>query len=451
MESILIVEDTESLRKVLCSVLSSEGYQVTGTSSAEEGLECLAEHDFTLILSDLKLPNKSGLDFLKESKEINKLIPVVVMTAYGSIDIAVEAMKLGASDFITKPFDPDTLVNLLGQIAEHRRIIDRGLSCGSSVPRKILTQSSVMENVLEQARKVAVLNTSVLVLGESGTGKELVARYIHEISPRADKAFVAVNCGSMPGELLESEFFGHEAGSFTGATERRIGLFEVASDGTIFLDEIGAMPHALQVKLLRTLQESEVKRVGSTTMQKINTRVVSATNANIEDEIRRGSFRNDLYYRLSVVVIDLPPLRERKGDVSLLANYFIKRFSDAETDSNKTLTKDAIARLECYHWPGNVRELENVIERAIIFNDGPITAECLKFDYSKKDSSSTIEQSLPEISHSAAKEAEIDALRKVLNQTGGNKSQAAKILRISYKTLLNKVKEYGVGVQAKRE
>ncbi|HQH28637.1 MAG TPA: sigma-54 dependent transcriptional regulator, partial [Oligoflexia bacterium] len=273
MESILVVEDTDSLREVLCTVLRCEGYDVTGVSCAEEGLKLFQENDFTLVLSDLKLPNKSGLEFLKESKVINNSVPVLVMTAYGNIDVAVQAMKLGAVDFITKPFDPGLLCSLIGQIAKHRRVVDRIFRRHQ---RKLITQSPCMEALIEQARRVAPLGTPVLILGESGTGKELIARFIHDMSPRAKNEFVAVNCASMPGELLESEFFGHEAGSFTGATQRRFGLFEVADKGTIFLDEIGTMPHELQVKLLRTLQESEVKRVGSNTTKKVDARVISA-------------------------------------------------------------------------------------------------------------------------------------------------------------------------------
>jgi two-component system, NtrC family, response regulator AtoC len=439
METILVVEDTDSLREVLCMVLQCEGYEVTGVASAEAGLELFQHQDFTLVLSDLKLPQKSGLDFLKESKVINNSVPVIVMTAYGNVDVAVQAMKLGATDFVTKPFDPALLCSLIQQVAQHRRIVDRTYR---QKQRKLITQSPEMEAVIEQARRVSPLGTPVLLLGESGTGKELVARYIHEMSPRGKQDFVAVNCASMPSELLESEFFGHEPGSFTGATQRRLGLFEVADKGTIFLDEIGNMPHELQVKLLRTLQESEVKRIGSNTTRKVDTRVISATNCDIDEHIKTGTFREDLYYRLGVFVIEIPPLRERPVDIPLLVNYFLKRFSTDLNSETRTITAEAMKLLEDYQWPGNIRELENVIERAVIFSDGPITPHCLALNEEDNNVTSDIPQTLPEIAAIAQKEAEIETILRTLSQTHGNKSKAAKVLGVSYKTLLNKIKEY---------
>jgi len=444
MESILVVEDTESLREVLCTVLSSEGFSVAAAATAEDGLTMFEKNQFSLVLSDLKLPKKSGLDFLQESKAINNTVPIVVMTAYGEIDIAVQAMKFGATDFITKPFDPGSLCALLNQIIQHRRVVDRGvLSNRKRGPRRLVTQSAEMENVIKQARKVAPLSTPVLILGESGTGKDLVAHFIHENSRCAANPFVAVNCASTPGELLESEFFGHEAGAFTGATERRLGLFEVAHNGTIFLDEIGNMPMELQIKLLRVLQESEIKRIGSNAVVKVNTRVLSATNCDIEAEIKRSKFRSDLYYRLSVVVLEVPPLRERTGDVALLANYFVKTIAAEMETEPYTISPEAIRLLENYSWPGNVRELENVIERAMIFSDGTLTPESLHLGQSAcAPSGGAVQQTLPEIASIAAKEAEIEAILRIMEQTGGNKSKAAKILGVSYKTLLNKFKEY---------
>ncbi|MCB0323769.1 MAG: sigma-54-dependent Fis family transcriptional regulator [Bdellovibrionales bacterium] len=440
MEKILIVEDTDSLREVLCTVLTCEGYAVTPASSAEEGLALFKDGEFTLVLSDLKLPDKNGLEFLKESKVLDNNVPVIVMTAYGSIDTAVQAMKLGATDFITKPFDPGMLCAMIEQVAKHRRIVDRTMRKRT---RKLITQCPLMEQVLQTAQKVAPLSTPVLIIGESGTGKELVARFIHERSPRSQEEFVAVNCASMPGELLESEFFGHEAGSFTGATEQRLGLFEVADRGTIFLDEIGNMPHELQVKLLRTLQESEIKRVGSNEIRKVDTRVISATNCDIEEEIRKGGFRDDLYYRLGVMIIELPPLRERKGDIALLANFFVKSLAAEMNAPAKVLTPEAIRFLESHSWPGNVRELENVIERALIFSeDGPIAPESFELAACAEDAAGMQGMSLPEIAGIALRQAEIEAILQALQRTDGNKSKAAKELGVSYKTLLNKIKEY---------
>ena len=443
MDHILVVEDTDSLREVLCTVLSCEGYQVTGVASAEAGLEVLQETDFTLVLSDLKLPGMHGIEFLEHVKSSSASLPVIVMTAYGSIDIAVKAMKVGAIDFITKPFDPSMLCNLIAQVAEHRRIVDRELGAKTRRNRKFISQNPEVEEMLRQARKVAPLSSTVMILGESGTGKELIARYVHENSPRAENCFMAINCGSMPSELLESEFFGHEAGSFTGATEQRVGLFEVATHGTLFLDEIGNMPSALQMKLLRALQESEIKPLGSNQLKKVETRVIAATNCDIQSEIKKGNFREDLYYRLGVVILEIPPLRERKEDIELLANYFVKCFAREFEQEAAIITPAALKLLEMYHWPGNVRELENVIERAMIFGEKELTPSSLEFS-SGMDSTEDASVLLPDIASKAAKEAEIEAINRVLAETRGNKSKAAKILGVSYKTLLNKVKDYGL-------
>lgn len=446
MEHILLVEDTAALREVLSSVLVSEGYQVSSAASAEEGLQLFRERDFALVLSDLKLPNKSGLDFLKETKVLNNSVPVVVMTAYGEIDIAVQAMKLGASDFVTKPFDPEMLCSAIRQILQYRRLLDRNLTAGKRHgTRRILTQSPAMETLLNQAKKVAPLRTPVMILGESGTGKDLLARYIHENSYCAEEAFVAVNCASTPSDLLESEFFGHEAGAFTGASERRIGLFEVACNGTIFLDEIGNMPHELQVKLLRTLQESEIKRIGSNAVMRISTRVISATNACIDEEIRCGRFRSDLYYRLGVVILEIPPLRERPGDVRLLANYFVKALASELNSDAHRITPEAMRKLEHYSWPGNIRELENALERAVIFSGGEITPEHLELGQDSAPAAETPLLPLSELTAHAVREAEVAAILRAMEQTQGNKSKAAKLLGISYKTLLNKWRDYALG------
>ena len=445
MEHVLIVEDTESLRNVLAAVLVAEGYQVSTAASAEDGLQLFRERSFALVLSDLKLPNKSGLDFLKESKVLDSSVPVVVMTAYGDIEIAVQAMKLGASDFITKPFDPEMLCSSLRQIIEFRRFLDRNAISGKRHHnRRIVTQSPAVEELLRQAKRVAPLRTPVMILGESGTGKDLLARYIHENSYCCENEFVAVNCASMPSDLLESEFFGHEAGAFTGASERRIGLFEMASHGTIFLDEIGNMPHDLQVKLLRTLQESEIKRIGSNANIKVNTRVISATHADLPAKIERREFRADLYYRLGVVVLEIPALRERKEDIPLLANYFVKALSTELNRPSVTITTEAMRMLQMYSWPGNIRELENVLERALIFNDGPICPEVLQLGKESEQNLDASTMTLPELTAIAVKQAEIAAILQAICRTEGNKSKAAKLLGVSYKTLLNKFKEYNL-------
>ena len=442
MGQILIVEDTESLREVLASVLATEGHKIVAAASAEEGLAQLQTNDFSLVLCDLKLPQMSGIEFLKEARQMPNRAPVLVMTAYGSIDVAVAAMKLGAVDFITKPFDPPALVRLVSHIIEQQK---SGLNLRSlnRRPRSLITQDARVEQVLRQARKVAALSSPVLLLGESGTGKELVSRYIHDQSERAQQPFMAINCGALSPDLLESEFFGHEPGSFTGAVEQHIGLFESAHRGTIFLDEIGTMPADLQIKLLRTLQESEIKRVGGTAAIKIDARVISATNCDLESAIERGIFRHDLYYRLAVVVLEIPPLRERKSDIPLLASYFIKSFAAEFDRPLPTISDGAMRMLMSYDWPGNIRELENIIERAMIFNDGPLLEKDLALGGPNSAETGQIKP-LPEITAEAVKKAEVEAIFRALAHTGGNKTHAAKILGISYKTLLNKVKEYEI-------
>lgn len=445
MERILVVEDTPSLREGLETVLSSEGYAVASAGTAEEALQILSSEEFSLILSDLKLPGISGIDFIRASKEKGTKAPIIVMTAYGSIEIAVEAMKLGATDFVTKPFDPQQLCDIIAQVIEYRRIISRNFSSARRSGRRLVTKSPHMEQVLHECRRAASLNSTVLILGESGTGKELVAHYIHDSSPRAEKPFVPVNCGSMPSELLESEFFGHVAGAFTGATEQRIGLFEVANHGSIFLDEIGNMPSHLQAKLLRALQESEIKPVGSTKLRKIDVRVISATNSDIEADIRSRTFREDLYYRLSVMVITVPPLRERKEDIELLANYFVKRFSNEAGHQPPEMTMPTVKLLQAYNWPGNVRELENAIERALVFwEKGPLMPEHFELERKAGKIWDASPRSLAEVSGEAQKIAEIAAISNALTLSLGNKSQAARLLGVSYKTLLNKIKEYNL-------
>lgn len=437
--SILVVEDTDTLRDSLCTYLRSEGYRVTAASSAEDALE--KQEDFAVVLSDLKLPGKNGLEFLEHFRQIHDSVPVVMMTAFGTIDMAVEAMKLGAKDFITKPFDPNDLGALVEKYAEKKGPSHETIKGENKRPRSFLTQNPRMEQILHYARKVAPLDSSVLILGESGTGKELVARYIHQCSKRCDEVFIGVNCGSMPADLLESEFFGHEAGAFTGATEQRIGLFEEASSGTLFLDEIGTMPHHLQMKLLRTLQEDEIRRVGSTKMKKVNTRVISATNCDIEAAIKKKKFREDLFYRLGVVILELPPLRERPEDIELLTKHFIRHYAKEFHRDAPSITDGALELLQTYYWPGNVRELENSVQRAMIFAGPKLTAEAFELGAARADSE---QRSLAELTAHVTRTAEIEAISRALSEAGGNKSKAATMLSVSYKTLLNKVKEYGL-------
>jgi len=445
MARILIVEDADSLREVLKSVIENEGHQVDAFPDAESALEILRAKTFDCILADFKLPGKNGIEFLQEVRKISAQVPFIIMTAFGSIQIAVEAMKYGANDFVTKPFEPASLCSMLDQVIEHRRVIDRNLGVRTRRDRSFLTHNSETDHLMHQARKVARVDSSVLILGESGTGKELIARYIHEQSPRKDKPFVAINCAALPPDLLESEFFGYEAGAFTGATQTRIGILEIASEGTIFLDEVGDMPLNLQVKLLRALQEGEIKRVGGNKIIKVAPRLIAATNKDIEAALESGEMREDFYYRVAVITLTVPPLRERPEDVELLTNYFIEYFCNSI--GKKTLAVDEAAKrlLTLYEWPGNTRELENVIERAVILAEGAIKPEHLGLNLKAAfDSLSEATMSLTEISSQASRKAEIELIRKILGQTMGNKTKAAQLLGVSYKTLLNKVKEYNI-------
>lgn len=445
MEKILLVEDADTLREVLSTVLKTEGYLVDAFSDAESALKEMKNADYALILSDFKLPQKNGLDFLAQVRQLLPHTPFIIMTAYGSIDIAIQAMKLGANDFITKPFEPNFLCSTIADVIKHKRIVDRELGKETRRSRKFISEDPQMLTILEQAKKVARVDSSVLILGESGTGKEVFARYIHENSARSQKPFVAVNCAAFPAELLESEFFGHESGSFTGATQARVGLLEIASEGTIFLDEIGDMPPALQVKLLRALQEKEIKYVGGNKTVKINPRIISATNCNLEDALNSGKLREDFYYRLNVISFELTPLRQRPKDIELLTNYFVEYFCQTNGREAVKIEDSAWRLLKTYAWPGNIRELENVLERAVILCAKSIKAEDLGLSQTFGLDVQSIEESvqtLPQVAQRAVRKAEVDLILKTLKQTSGNKTKAALVLGVSYKTLLNKIKEY---------
>ena len=450
MKKILLAEDNDSLRKALSGTLKAEGYEVDAFEDAEGAIDAISKNTYSCILADFKLPKKNGIDLLLAARKLTTETPFLLMTAYGSIEIAVEAMKQGANDFITKPFEPGYIIKVVNEVLKHNRILDRNAFGRTRENKPYLTKNPEVLEILKQVEKVARVNSSVLILGESGTGKELIARSVHRNSPRRDKPFVAINCAAMPAELLESEFFGHEAGSFTGATQTRLGVFEIASEGTIFLDEIGDMPLSLQVKCLRALQEKEIKRVGGNKNIKINPRVIAATNHKIEEALHAGTLRDDFYYRLAVITFTLPPLRERKEDIDLLLDYYLDHYSQALNKENLSFGEQTLKLLKSYNWPGNARELENVIERAVILADDIIYPEHLgiKFniDLEALDAATV---NLHEISSRAAKKAEIDLISRTLNQALGNKSKAARLLGVSYKTLLNKLKEYNIEYEAR--
>ncbi len=444
MDTILVVEDNETLRQALSSVLEGEGYRVFSVPSAEEGLELITTEQVTCVLADFKLGGMNGIDLIRRVRIDFPQLPFLIMTAYGSVDIAVEAMKSGASDFLAKPFEPSHLIPILKEVIEHNRIVNRTITLKKRALQGVFTTAPAVEKVLAQARQVARVDSPVLLLGESGTGKEVCARYIHEHSPRAEKPFIALNCGAIPPELLESEFFGHEHGAFTGATQSRTGVLEMASEGTVFLDEVGEMSPLLQVKLLRALQEHEIRRVGGNKQIRVFPRIIAATNRSMDDAISTGAMREDFYFRIAVVTLCMPPLRERREDIRPMAERLLKHF--ALLLGKDTLCFDPLSLdiLEGYAWPGNIRELENVIERAVLMADTTVKPDDLgirlHLDLGALEEAA---RTLPEITAAATRQAEIEAIKRVLASTGGNKSRAAELLGISYKTLLNKVREYG--------
>ncbi|MFQ5597022.1 MAG: sigma-54-dependent transcriptional regulator [Nitrospiria bacterium] len=454
METVLIVEDREGLAKMLSQTLADVGYDVIWAKDGLEGISVIQEKKIDLVVTDMKLPHKSGFDVLEAAKEQNAAVPVIVMTAYGSIEIAVKAVKGGAYDFISKPFEPDQLILQIEKALEKKRLVTENLVLKETFSSKlafpkIIGKSSAMTEVTEQVRKVAQGKTTVLLIGESGTGKELFARAVHMLSPRKDKSFVAINCAAIPHDLLESELFGHERGAFTGAVGRKVGKFELADKGTIFLDEIGDMDLALQSKLLRILEEDTLMRVGATTKVKIDVRVVAATNRDLQKLIQQKKFREDLYYRLNVFPIIIPPLRERTEDIPSMVAHFIDHYAREINKERGILSKRALERLLQHPWTGNVRELQNAIERATILCDGDeILPEHLGLK-SRSDQPTSIddipmEGTLQEVREQASRIVESKMIKKVLKKTGGNKSRAAEVLQVSYKTLLTKIKDYAI-------
>jgi DNA-binding NtrC family response regulator len=452
METILVVEDKDSMAEMLKETLESEGYKVISAINGTEGMKYLKGERIDLVLTDVKLPQKSGIDILKASKEENQLIPVIVMTAYGSIEIAVEAMKMGAFDFITKPFDTDHLLMLIKRALENQKLLTENILLKEEFRLKfgfprIIGRSEKIADVAQMVQKVAPTKTTVLLLGESGTGKELFARAIHNLSNRQSYPFVPINCAAIPRDLLESELFGHEKGSYTGADAKKLGKFELADKGTIFLDEVGDMDLTIQSKLLRAIEEGEIERIGAGKTIKVDVRIVAASNKDIEKAVEDKKFREDLYYRLNVFPIKIPPLRERKDDIPLLVEYFINKYCLEIKTSLKSVSKEALNMLINYHWKGNVRELENAIERAIILCDGDIIAP-EHFVLNKQSVFGSAKQSmdgtLEDVAKEALRTAETQRIVIALKETRGNKSKAAEILRVSYKTLLTKIKEYGI-------
>ena len=433
-ERILVVDDDELMCKSLCNAIRRKEYTVDSANDAFRALEKLSEKRFDIVISDIKMPQMNGLELLAKIKEQSPNTAVVMITAHGEIDSAIEAMKQGAFDYILKPFKTDQIIEVIEKILGHKPGLQEDFP-------EIITSAPKMLNILEMVDTVGKSDATVLISGESGTGKELVARAIHNHSDRADKAFIAVNCAAIPGDLLESELFGHERGAFTGAAARKEGKFELADEGTLLLDEVSELPFQLQAKLLRVLQEREIDRVGGKTPIKVDVRIISTTNENLEEKIKEGNFREDLYYRLCVIPIEIPPLRERKGDIHLLAKYFFREFCERNSKSITDISQSALEKLSQQEWPGNVRQLRNFMERAVILcSDRVLMPNHLFPEYVEEDVSSQISLEVG----TSMYEAEKQLIVKTLQEVDNNRTKAAEILGITPRTIRNKLKEYRI-------
>lgn len=444
MADILIVEDKTSFADVLKVALEDSGFTTICVKSGREAIQNFRRERFDLVLLDLRLPDIDGIDILRELKNIDNDAKFIIMTAFGTIERAVEAMKLGACDFLTKPFEMDQLILTVRKVIQERRTQYENILLKEMVQHiqgfpQIVGISDTIKKSIEMLQKVASSETTVLLLGESGTGKELFARACHSLSPRKEKPFVTINCGAIPGQLLENELFGSEKGAFTGAHTRKIGKFELAHKGTIFLDEVGDLGLDLQAKLLRVLQEKTFERLGATTSIKVDVRIIAATNKDLSVLVKENKFREDLFYRLSVFPITIPPLRQRKEDIPLLVEHFLKKLK-----SNKKISASALEKLKSYDWPGNIRELENTIERANIIATLKIEPEhiLLPSQTERTFVFSVAEMDLKSAANYGRAMAESELIKKTLEQTGGNKSEAARRLHVSYKTLLNRIARY---------
>jgi two-component system response regulator AtoC len=449
-ERILIVDDDEALRESLSLVLASEGFDLVSAASGEEALEKVEETPVDVILCDLRMPGIDGFELMPQLARRLPGAPIILMSAHGTSDLAIEAMRRGAYDYLAKPFQPSEVLLTLRKSQEREQLrranellqrdVNRALG-----DRPIVAASEPMIELLELLERTAAFKTTALLTGESGTGKEVLARAIHAQSPRRQKHFVAVNCGAIPEQLLESELFGHVKGAFTGANRARRGLFAEADQGSIFLDEIGELPAALQVKLLRVLQEEEIRPVGDSKSHSIDVRVIAATARNLEEEIAAGRFREDLYYRLNVVRLHVPSLRERRADIPLLVDHFLSHFRETLGKGVRSVADDALERLTSYRWPGNVRELENVIERAVILADGDlVTLHELPGNVVMASEDDQLDSGGDFSLKRARRAFEAQMIRRALRSTESNRTHAAKLLEISHRALLYKIKEYGI-------
>ena len=450
---ILVVDDEQSMQDFLRLLLESAGYEVALAASMKEGEARFREGGIDLVLSDIIMPDGTGLELLKSIKELDARASVIMMTAYASTKTAIEAMKLGAYDYVSKPFDVDELQLLVQKALEKTELVDENVYLRRELEEKyqfsnIIGRSRKMQEIFSLIERVARTTSTVLLQGESGTGKELIARAIHFASPRADKRFLSVNCGAMPENLLESELFGHEKGSFTGAVREKKGLFREAHHGTLFLDEIGEMSTSMQVKLLRALQEKKVRKVGGSAEQAVDARIITATNQDLRELIDRGDFREDLYYRINVIPILLPALRQRREDIPLLVDHFVKKHCDEMGMEPKTIESPAMRVLEEYRWPGNVRELENMIERILALStEETITARDLPAHLAEGGHPSPGEVDLPDGGlnlEGYLDDIRAGLMRQALDRTSGVQTQAAELLNMSFRSFRYYAKKMGV-------
>ena len=448
MPTILIVEDEAKMRRLLELNLGEDGFDTRSAADAEAGLNLLQNEPVDLVLTDLKLPGMGGLEFLHAVKRANAALPVIVMTAFGSVETAVEAMKAGASDYVLKPFSLAEMRMVVHKELDVRRLRDENRSLREQLGKRydypnIVARSPKMQEVLATVERVAATNSTVLIGGESGVGKDLIAHLIHQRSRRSGGPFIKINSTAIPENLLESELFGYEKGAFTGATTSKPGKFELADKGTLFLDEIGDVPAATQVKLLRVLQERSFERLGGTRTLKVDVRLVAATNRDLRAALEEGTFRQDLYYRLNVVPIDIPPLRDHKEDIPDLVNLFVERFAREAGKDIGGVSPDALAALMAFHWPGNVRELENIIERGVaLSNGGVLQASDIHLDSSRTKAPGDAHALLPE--GMTLEQWEDEMIREALRRANGNKSQAARLLGLSRNALRYRLSKIGI-------
>ncbi|HEV7645707.1 MAG TPA: sigma-54 dependent transcriptional regulator [Pyrinomonadaceae bacterium] len=443
---ILIVEDEELLRNILRQILEDGGFSVATASSAEAALEIFTTEDIALTLTDIRMAGMDGLELLDQLKAVDSEALVIVMTAYSSVDSAIAALRKGAYDYVTKPFVNEDLLQRVRNALRQRELFRENRALRRELDKRysfseIIGTSEALQKVFRLVEKVATTNANILIQGESGTGKELVARAIHYHSPRSDKSFLAVNCGALPESLLESELFGHTKGAFTGAVGAKPGLFRSAEGGTVFLDEIGEVSPALQVRLLRALQEHEVTPIGSSLAVKFDARIIAATNRDLENEVKEARFREDLYYRLNVIEIGLPPLRDRREDIPLLAKYFASKVAREQKTEEKAISTEAMSALINYSWQGNVRELQNAIERAFILSSDVIDLSCLP-DRIAQNSGSGLPMRDPEGLRPTLEEMERRYINEIMRSADDDKAQAANILGIDLSTLYRKLKRY---------